>query len=147
MDYGLIWPMGIPNVLQRLLTVPCTGLTAGKLPAVRAVQGDCETVLQASMSMIGIILKCEVKQLVETDKLILISGFPNQHAATFIWPEIPQSGQIFSCFCLLVYFLCWSWWHGDIGTLSVLLALCVGNPSVTGGFPAQGVNNAVCFSA
>ena len=27
-----------------LLTVSCTALTAGKLPAVRAVQGDCETV-------------------------------------------------------------------------------------------------------
>ena len=26
------------------LTVPCTALTAGKLPAVRAVQGDCEAV-------------------------------------------------------------------------------------------------------
>ena len=33
-----------PIVLQRSLTVTCTAFTAGKVPAVRAVQGDCERV-------------------------------------------------------------------------------------------------------
>ena len=36
--------MGIPTILQRPPTVPCTALTAGKMPAVSAVQGDCERV-------------------------------------------------------------------------------------------------------
>ena len=39
-----MWPMRIPIVFQKPLTVPCTAPTAGKLPAVRAVQGDCERV-------------------------------------------------------------------------------------------------------
>ena len=34
------------------------------------------------------------------------------------------------------------WRHHDVNTLSPLLALCGGNPPVTGGFPPQGANNA-----
>ena len=30
-----------------------------------------------------------------------------------------------------------SWWHHRVETFSVLLALCEGNPPVTGGFPSQ----------
>ena len=30
-----------------------------------------------------------------------------------------------------------AWWRYDIDTLSVILALCVGNPPVNGGFPSQ----------
>ena len=44
MHRKLTWLMGIFIIFQRLLTVPCTALTAGNLPAVRAVQGECETV-------------------------------------------------------------------------------------------------------
>ena len=44
LNYWVDWPVGIP-IFQRPLTVPCTALTAGKLPAVSAVQGDCESVL------------------------------------------------------------------------------------------------------
>ena len=42
------WTHGISrnsHFFMRLLTVSCTSLTAGNLPAVRAVQGDYETVL------------------------------------------------------------------------------------------------------
>ena len=31
----------------------------------------------------------------------------------------------------------WSWWHHQMETFSVLLAICVGNSPVTGEFPAQ----------
>ena len=49
MYYGLLWPVGIPTVFQRLrLTVPCIALTTGKLPAVRAVQ---ETVKESIISI------------------------------------------------------------------------------------------------
>ena len=34
-----------------------------------------------------------------------------------------------------------AWWGHDIETLSALLALCVGNPPVTGGFPSQRASN------
>ena len=34
----------IPTFFQRPLTVLCTALMAGNLPAIRAVQGDCERV-------------------------------------------------------------------------------------------------------
>ena len=34
---------------------------------------------------------------------------------------------------------CTPWYHHDMDTLSTLLALCDGNPPVTGGFPSQGV--------
>ena len=46
---------------------------------------------------------------------------------------------------------CWApggkWWHHDMVMLSSLLALCEGNPPVTGGFPSQRANNAelCCF--
>ena len=33
------------------------------------------------------------------------------------------------------------WWHHDMETLSLLLALCEGNPPVTGGFPSQRASN------
>ena len=36
--------VGIPICFQKPLTVPGTALTAGNLPAVNAVQGDCEAV-------------------------------------------------------------------------------------------------------
>ena len=35
----------------------------------------------------------------------------------------------------------WWWWHG-MERLSTLLALCEGNPPVTGGFPSQRASNA-----
>ena len=34
-----------------------------------------------------------------------------------------------------------SWWRHGMETLSALLALCEGNPLVTGGFPSHKVNN------
>ena len=40
----IMWPVGIPILFQRPQTIPYTALMAGKLPAIRAVQGDCETV-------------------------------------------------------------------------------------------------------
>ena len=41
-----------------------------------------------------------------------------------------------------------SYWHHDMGILTALLALCEGNPPVTGDFPSQRANNAelwCCF--
>ena len=38
-----------------------------------------------------------------------------------------------------------SLWHHDMETLSSLLALCEGNPPVTGGFPSQWVSDADLF--
>ena len=35
------------------------------------------------------------------------------------------------------------WWRHQMGTFSALLALCEGNPSVTGGFPSQGPHSDV----
>ena len=37
-------PVGFHTVFKRHWQSPCTALTAGNLPPVRAVQGDCETV-------------------------------------------------------------------------------------------------------
>ena len=34
-----------------------------------------------------------------------------------------------------------SWWYHNMEILSILLALCEGNPPVTGGFPSQKANN------
>ena len=34
-----------------------------------------------------------------------------------------------------------TWWHHDMGTFSMLLAICEGNPPVTGGFPSQRASN------
>ena len=43
--YGLMWPVGISTIFQTPLTVPLhspNGRQLPELPAVRAVQGDCE---------------------------------------------------------------------------------------------------------
>ena len=45
---------GNSHHFQRPLTVSCTALTAGKLPAVRAVQGDCERVYYLDIANIGL---------------------------------------------------------------------------------------------
>ena len=39
-----------------------------------------------------------------------------------------------------------SWWCHGMEMLSVLLALCEGNPLVTGGFPSQRASNAQLWS-
>ena len=44
MDCKVTWPWGFPLFLIGHSQPPRTVLTAGKLPAVSAVQGDCETV-------------------------------------------------------------------------------------------------------
>ena len=44
MYYGIMWPMGISTVFQRALTVPFHSPNSRHMPAVRAVQGDCERV-------------------------------------------------------------------------------------------------------
>ena len=41
-DCGLMWPVGISTVFQRSLTVPLHSPNGRQMPAVRAVQGDCE---------------------------------------------------------------------------------------------------------
>ena len=48
--------VGIITIFQRLVTVLCTAQTAGKLPAVRAVQVNCETVLSQPSTCVGIII-------------------------------------------------------------------------------------------
>ena len=44
LHYGFTWPVGIPTVLQIPVTVPLHCPNDRQLPAVRAVQGDCERV-------------------------------------------------------------------------------------------------------
>ena len=44
LHYGLTWPVGIPTVFQTSVTVPLHCPNGRQLPAVRAVQGDCERV-------------------------------------------------------------------------------------------------------
>ena len=44
LHYGLTWPVGIPIVFQTLVTVPLHSPDSRRMPAVRAVQGDCERV-------------------------------------------------------------------------------------------------------
>ena len=44
LHYGLTWPVGIPTVFQTPVTVPLHCLNGRQLPAVRAVQRDCERV-------------------------------------------------------------------------------------------------------
>ena len=46
MHSGITWTKGILTVLQSQWQSPCSALTAGKMPAVRAVQMDCERVLK-----------------------------------------------------------------------------------------------------
>ena len=41
MHHVVTWPMGISAVFKCNWQSPCTALTAGNLPAVKAVQGDC----------------------------------------------------------------------------------------------------------
>ena len=48
MHYGLTWPQGISIVFQKPLTVTLQSPNGRHLPAIRAVQGDCETVQPAS---------------------------------------------------------------------------------------------------
>ena len=36
-----------------------------------------------------------------------------------------------------IYVICSTWWRHQMGTFSALLALCVGNSTVTGEFPTQ----------
>ena len=50
MDCGLKIPVGIPTILQRPLTVPLHSPNGRLLPAVRAVQGDCERVYSCVMA-------------------------------------------------------------------------------------------------
>ena len=38
-----------------------------------------------------------------------------------------------------------TWWPHDMDTLSAFLALCIGNPPVTGGFPTQRASNAALW--
>ena len=44
--YGLIrmWPVGIPTIFQTPVTVPLHSPNGRQMPAIRAVQGDCERV-------------------------------------------------------------------------------------------------------
>ena len=44
MDYRFTWQMGISTILTRPLTVPLHSPCGRQMPAVRAVQGDCERV-------------------------------------------------------------------------------------------------------
>ena len=44
LHYGLKWPVGIPTVFQTLAIVPLHCPDGRQVPAVRAVQGDCERV-------------------------------------------------------------------------------------------------------
>ena len=46
MHYGFMWLVGIQTILKGYWQSLCTALMAGNLPAIRAVQGDCETVYQ-----------------------------------------------------------------------------------------------------
>ena len=59
MDCGLKIPVGIPTILQRPLTVPLHSPNGRLLPAVRAVQGDCEIVVCYGGSPYGAIC-CEI---------------------------------------------------------------------------------------
>ena len=44
LHYGLMWPVGISTDFQTPLTVPLHSPNGRQMPAVRAVQGDCERV-------------------------------------------------------------------------------------------------------
>ena len=44
LDYGLTWPVGFPTAIQIPVTVPLRCSNGRQLPAVRAVQRDCERV-------------------------------------------------------------------------------------------------------
>ena len=41
--------------------------------------------------------------------------------------------------------VCAIWWRRDMGMISASLALCVGNPPVTDGFPSQRARKCGCF--
>ena len=44
MNCGLTWPVGISIIFQRPLTVSLHSPYGRQMPAIRAVQGDCERV-------------------------------------------------------------------------------------------------------
>ena len=48
---------------------------------------------------------------------------------------------LMSRYILRLCIVIWSQWRHSMGTLSNLLALCEGNPPMTGGFPSQGASN------
>ena len=58
MYFGLMWIRGIAFFKRLLLTVLCPALTTGKLPAVRAVQGDCERDYSREALTIGCLAAC-----------------------------------------------------------------------------------------
>ena len=81
--------MAIPTIFQRPLTVPCTALTAGKLPAVSAVQGDCESVyLQLPLTT-----ACILSWNINRDVLaITMHGLLWMHAGHWYWGSLMGLG-------------------------------------------------------
>ena len=72
-------PVGIPMVICKLVTVPCTAITAGKLPAVRAVQDDCERVYHCCKILTFKIvthshLEATTHSIIANDSLYLINA-------------------------------------------------------------------------
>ena len=44
LHYGLMWPVGTPTIFQTPVTVPLHSPNGRQMPAIRAVQWDCERV-------------------------------------------------------------------------------------------------------
>ena len=53
MDCGIMWQVGISTIFHRPLTVPLHSLNGRQMPAIRAVQGDCEWVYHIDNFMAG----------------------------------------------------------------------------------------------
>ena len=69
--------------------------------------------------------------------------FSSRCLSTDLWQVLASSPQqavvdrLGTTYCVLSTPVCITQWRHQMETFSALLALCVGNPAVTGGFPSQ----------
>ena len=81
MHYELKLPVGILTIFQRPLTVPLHSPDGRQLPAIRAVQGDCETVYFSCMNNL---ISCPMEfscQYLPADPSIIYSTLNTQHGS------------------------------------------------------------------
>ena len=107
LNYGLMWPVWIPTVWQAPVTVSLHCPNGRQLPAVRAVQWDCERVTNPS-NTVSRLARASLEGFIVVNQLEIVvarvyvnSSSPGQNGRHF-------ADDIFSCifvnekFCILI---------------------------------------------
>ena len=81
-----MWPVGISTILQRPLTIPLYSPTRRQMPAIKAVQGDCESIYFCWCHWIGVVEWVENK---------LARAF----SVLITWKLVTSSRQDEYCWC------------------------------------------------